>query len=125
MPRPQIITSSGGEEMAVIPMAEYEALVRAAGNDADVRAYDEAKRRLAAGEEEQVPAEFAERILDGENPVRVWREYRRRSVKDLAEQAGISPAYLSQIETGKREGTLSTMRAIADALGLTLDDLAL
>jgi len=44
--------------MAVIPLAEYERLVEAAEDSADVRAYDEAKRRLAAGEDELIPAEF-------------------------------------------------------------------
>jgi transcriptional regulator with XRE-family HTH domain len=37
---------------------------------------------------------------------------------------GLAPAYLSQIETGKRDGTLETYRKIAEALNLTLDDLA-
>jgi transcriptional regulator with XRE-family HTH domain len=41
----------------------------------------------------------------------------------LAERAGIAQPYLSQIETGKREGTLQTMKKIADALKLTVDDL--
>lgn len=36
---------------------------------------------------------------------------------------GLAPAYLSQIETGKRDGTLETYRKIAEALNLTLDDL--
>jgi transcriptional regulator with XRE-family HTH domain len=40
----------------------------------------------------------------------------------LAEAAGISRAYLAQIETGKRDGTLSLQRSFADALGVGLDD---
>ena len=54
---------------------------------------------------------------------RVWRQHRDLSVKALAEKAGIAPAYLSQIETGKRDGTLSTIKKIADALDVTVDDL--
>jgi transcriptional regulator with XRE-family HTH domain len=45
-------------------------------------------------------------------------------VKALAETVGIAPAYLSQIETGKRDGTLETYRKLANALRLTLDELA-
>ena len=41
----------------------------------------------------------------------------------LAKKAGIASAYLSQIETGKREGTVETYRKLASALGITLDDL--
>src|SRR3546814_3871263 len=60
---------------------------------------------------------MVERLLDGENPVRVWREHRGLTVKALAERAGISAAYLSQIEGGQRDGSLDTMRKIAEACG--------
>lgn len=123
MAHPQYIETPGGEQMVILPRKEYEQLCEAAEDTADVLAYDEAKRRLAAGEDEMIPAEFADRILDGENPVRVWREYRGLSVKNLAEKADISGAYLSQIEGGSREGSISTMKALASALSLDLDDL--
>ena len=32
-------------------------------------------------------------------------------------------AYLSRIETGKRDGTVGTMRKLAEALRLSIDDL--
>ena len=70
-----------------------------------------------------IPVAHANRILDGDNSVRVWRQYRGLSVKDLAERAGISAAYLSQLEGGSRQGTLTTMKALAAALSLDLDDL--
>ncbi|MDZ4381119.1 MAG: helix-turn-helix transcriptional regulator [Parvibaculum sp.] len=89
----------------------------------DVTAYDTAKRRLKAGEDELVPVELANRLLDGENPVRVWRNYRDMTLAELSKAAGISQPYLSQIENGSRDGTVSTMRALADALGVDLDDL--
>jgi transcriptional regulator with XRE-family HTH domain len=41
----------------------------------------------------------------------------------LAEAAGIAQAYLSQIETGKREGTVDTYRKLAEALRISMDDL--
>ena len=44
-------------------------------------------------------------------------------MKSLAEKAGIAPAYLSQIETGKRDGTVSTIKKLAEALGVMVDDL--
>ena len=123
MSRVQVIESPGGERMVVLPLKDYEQLTRAAEDLADVRAYDAARRRLAAGEDELVTAAHANRILDGENSVRVWREFRGLSVKDLAERAGISAAYLSQLEGGSRQGTLTTMKALAAALSLDLDDL--
>ena len=124
MNKPTIITSPNGDQMAVIPLTEYERLVEAAEDLADVRAYDEAMRRLASSEDELVPADIVNRILDGENALRVWREYRGLTVKQLAEKAGVSAPFVSQIETGQRDGSIETMRKIADVLKLSLDDLA-
>jgi ribosome-binding protein aMBF1 (putative translation factor) len=124
MNKPDIITTPSGDRLAIMPLADYESLVASAEQSSDVRAYDEAKRRIASGEDELVPSEFANRILDGENPVRVWREYRGMSAKDLAAKTGLSPAYISQIETGDRDGSFETMKKIAQALSVSLDDLA-
>ena len=62
-------------------------------------------------------------MLAGVNPVKVWREYRGLTQEALAIQSGISKAYLCQIETGKREGAIKTLRALAAALNVTVDDL--
>lgn len=123
MAKPNIITTPGGEQMAVIPLADYERLVAAAADAADVRSYDEVKRRIAAGEEELIPSEFANRILDGESPIRVWREYREMTVAALARRAGLARPYLTQLETGKRAGTIETMRRVAKALDVSINDL--
>ena len=113
-----------GDEMVVLPAAEYSRLINALEMAEDVAAYDEFHRKLTAGEEELVPNEMVGRILAGESRVRVWREHRGMSVKALAEAAGVTPAYLSQVETGKRDGTIETYRKLAAALRVTLDDLA-
>ena len=120
----QFIVAPNGERLVVMPEDVYERLRGAAEMAGDVVAYDEAKRRLAAGEEELIPSEMVDRILAGENRVRVWREHRGMTVAALAEKAGITQPYLSQIETGKREGTLQTMKKVAEALNIGLDDLA-
>lgn len=124
MDKAQIIETPQGERLAVLPLAEYERLQKAAEMLEDVSAYDEAKRRLAAGTEELVPQEIANRLLDGESPIRVWREYRGLSGRALAEAAGVSAPYLSQIEGGRREGSFDTMRRIAETLKISLDDLS-
>lgn len=120
---PTIVTTPSGDRMAILPLADYERLCARADEAIDLAVYDEAKRKLASGEDELLPAAFAERILKGESPLRVWREYRGVSARDLAAAARISAAYLSQIESGQREGTVSTMKALAEALGLQLDDI--
>jgi DNA-binding XRE family transcriptional regulator/PHD/YefM family antitoxin component YafN of YafNO toxin-antitoxin module len=123
MNKPTIITTPNGDRMAVVPLAEYERLVEAAEDLEDVRTYDDTVRRLASGEDELVPAEIVNRLLDGENALRVWREYRGLTLKQLAEQAGVSAPFVSQIESSQREGSIETMRKIAAALNISLDDL--
>ena len=113
----------GNAQFVVLPVEEYRHLREIAEDVTDAAAAYAARKRIDEGEE-LVPAEIANRLLDGENPVRVWREHRGMSVKDLAAKAGLSPPYLSQIETGRREGTMKSMAAIARALRVDLDDLA-
>jgi DNA-binding XRE family transcriptional regulator len=119
----QIITTPAGDRLIVVPEADYDRLVELAEMAEDVIAYDEAKRKLAKGDDELVPAEIAERLMSGENPIRVWRDYRGLSASALAEKAGITQPFLSQIEGGKREGTVTTLRRIAEALSVAIDDL--
>lgn len=123
MNKVDIITSPSGEKMAVLPVADYERLVAAAQNADDLRLYDEAKRRLGSGEDEAIPSAFAKRLIAGESPIRVWREFRGLSGKDLATKAGVSAPFLSQIETGVREGSVRLMAKIAKVLEVAIDDL--
>jgi DNA-binding XRE family transcriptional regulator len=118
----QIIRRDGQPERAVLPYAEYEALVEAAEMLANLRVYDEAKARLAGGEE-IVPAEVTFAILDGANPIAVWRKHRNLSQQQLAVEAGINKAYLSQLEAGKRSGTTAVLARLARALQVDLDAL--
>ena len=87
----------------------------------DIRDYDEAKKAIEDGEE-VVPGEVVYAILDGEHPIKVWREYRGLTQRQLAEAANISTPYLSQLESGKRTGSTEVLSTIAEALGISLDD---
>ncbi len=79
--------------------------------------------RATAGEE-TFPLEVAERLAAGDNPVRVFRDHRGLKAIDLAAAAGISPNYLSEIENGKKPGSVNVLRKIADVLDVDLDNLA-
>lgn len=115
----QKIVTPGGETMVVLPLAEYEALIDAV----DVATAEKVLADVAAGRDEFIPSAMVDRMLNGENPIRVWREYRGLSAAALSEQAGISAAYLSELETGKKQGSVSALASIAAALKLTIDDL--
>ena len=88
----------------------------------DIRDFDRISAAIESGEEELIPSEVVYAILDGENPIKVWREYRGLTQQQLADAAEISKPYLSQIETGKRKGTTDILSAIAKALNVSLDD---
>ena len=118
----QVIERNGNPEWAIIPYKDYLRLVEEAEMLNDVLGYDMAIEAVKQGEE-LVPSEVAYAILDGESPIRVWREYRRYTQQQLSEAAGISKPYLSQIETGKRTGTTEVLAGIAKALDLTIDDI--
>ena len=115
----QTITTPGGETLVVLPLDEYQRLVDAG----DIAAAEQVRAEIAAGRDEMVPAAVADRLLDGENPLRVWRRHRGMTARDLAAAAGLSAAYVSELETGKKDGSITALKAIAAALQVDLDDL--
>ena len=119
----QIIEKNGKPEWAVVPYKNYLELVDKAEMLQDIEDYDRVKAALEGGEEEIIPAEVVDALLDGENPVKAWRRYRQLTQQQLAEAAGTSVPFLSQIETGKRKASTKTMAAFARALNVTVDDL--
>lgn len=119
----QIIVTPTGERLAILPEADYLALVEATEDASDREAVCRFRAAVASGEEEMLPAEMVDRILAGESPVRVWREHRGLTAQALAEAAGLAQSYVSQIETGKRDGTVDTLVKLAGALGVLVDDL--
>lgn len=122
--RAQFIMTPSGEELAILPAVDFRAMEAVMEDRADAQAVAAFRERLAKGEEELIPADVANRIVDGENKVRAWREYRGLTARDLAAKAEISPAYLSQIESAARDGSFDTIKKIAAALAITVDDLA-
>ena len=114
-----ILDDSGNPAFAVIPWREYERLA-ATGTDerlSDEELYDRAR----VEDEESFPIDVADRLLVGENAVRVYRDHRGMTQKQLAEAAGINAVYLSQIERGRRTGSARTLAAIATALSIEVD----
>lgn len=55
--------------------------------------------------------------------LRSAREERGDRLVDVAERAGISPQYLSEIERGRKEPSSEMIAAVVGALGVSLDDL--
>lgn len=119
----QIIERKGKPEYAVLPYDDYLHLLEDARMLEDLRAYDQAKATLARGEDELVPAQVVDRLLDDDNPVRVWREYRALTQAQLGELAGVSISTISYIESGTRQPSVSVIKSIASALRVDIDEL--
>ncbi|MGQ0594056.1 MAG: helix-turn-helix domain-containing protein [Gammaproteobacteria bacterium] len=119
----QLIEKNGKPEYAVLAFADYQKLLEEAEMLADIRAYDEAKARIAAGDDEFFPSELLDRLLSGEHPLKIWREYRGLTLAQLGDACGVSAAALSQIETGKGEPSVGLLKKLAEALRADMDAL--
>jgi DNA-binding XRE family transcriptional regulator len=124
------------KDTITLPRAEYEALLKQKEvierlqdeleDVADAAFMQQLERdRKAGGDTGEVfPAELVHRLLNnGEHPLRVWREYRGLTMQELEKKSGVKQSYISEIETRKKAGSVATLKALADALSLTVDDL--
>lgn len=89
----------------------------------DAAAVARFRARLAAGEEELVPVAVLDRMLDGESPVRVWRTHRGLTQSGLARASGVHRVVIADIEAGRRGEEAGSLKALAEALGVGVDDL--
>jgi len=120
----QYLEKNGEPEYAVIPVDVYRQLLEQAEDAEDIRAADKAMREIENGEDEIIPGSVVDALINGtKHPLRIWREYRDLTQDALAEKVGVGKSYISQIETGRREGSVSVYRAIAKALQIDIDDL--
>jgi DNA-binding XRE family transcriptional regulator len=111
------------KDTVTLRRADYDALLEALEDALDLAALREAEAAVQRGESELLPIEMVERLLAGENPVRVWRTHRGMTAHELAKIAMLAPSYLSEIETGKKPGSVDAIARLARALGVAMEDL--
>ncbi len=116
MSKPQIIEYNGTPTHVILTIDEYETLQSSFDDLADLQAFD------AAISKPSFPDAVAERLIDGENPARVFRTFRGLTLAQMAQKTGLSSPYISKIESGKG-GSVRAYKKIAEALGVTVDDL--
>lgn len=124
------------EAMRKAASAQFEALIareieplkrEIASLRADLDAFEDAAAIRVietAADEERFPASVAEALVAGQHPIRVFRKYRKMTQAELAEAAGTTSAYISQIENGDRDAGKKLLPKLADALGVDIEDLA-
>ena len=106
-------------ELVTIPREDYDRLVAAAEDLADLRAVEAFR---AAGQD-GVPAEFVKRMLNGESLLKLWREHRGISQSELARLSGVNRVQIGDIEDRGKSGSVSTLKKLAQALAIRIDDL--
>jgi DNA-binding XRE family transcriptional regulator len=121
----QFIHTPEGGDLAVLPRTDYDRLIALAAeaqeDAAASRIVRSSARAIREGREVVLPKAVADRLADGENPVRVIREWRNMIQGELAVLVGISQNYLSEIETGRRKGPAELLKKFARALGVPMD----
>ncbi|VVM54809.1 hypothetical protein PS862_02074 [Pseudomonas fluorescens] len=100
----QIITREGEPEYAVLPWAQYQALLKAAGINEKSQPPSEPPVRHAAPPDP---------ILPGLDQLRSLREGKGIAIEALARTVGISPSYLALIESGERQPDAAIRRSLA------------
>ena len=95
--------SLAGQEYVVIAKSDYDTLASRVADD------------------ERFPADFVNKLSDSDNRIAVWREYHGLTISALAEAAGISQSCLSDIENGKKDGSIKVLKRIAQVLNADLD----
>ncbi|MGE0282791.1 MAG: helix-turn-helix domain-containing protein [Rhizobiaceae bacterium] len=121
----QVIRSQNGEEMVVLPRADYDALVAAAAemdeDAADLAMYDARKSELMASTNAVLPAKVSTLILEGNGRLKAIRLWRSMTQSELAAAVGIGQGYLSDLEARNKTGSPETVAALAVALGVPVE----
>ena len=73
--------------------------------------------------DKRVPSAFANRLLNGEHPLRVSRDLRGLTQTALTDLSGVNRIQIAEIEAGRKSGSVATLHKLAEALAVTVDDL--
>lgn len=119
----QFIKTPAGEDLAVLPKAEYEALVAAVADAeeelADIAAYDAAKADLKGSE--RLPLEVSQAMLRGTSLLKALRIWRDSTQMELASRIGTSQGFVSDLENRRRGMTEEVAGRIAEVLNIPDD----
>ena len=108
----------GGSTFALLARADYEKLLESAGENAMLIRAAEAARG-----EGTFPADVAKRLVAGEAPLKVIREWRNLTQQELHEASGVAKNYISQIERKERDLGHKAAEKLAPVLKVSPNDL--
>lgn len=111
----QFVTTPSGDDLAVLPRKDYEALLARLAeleeDEADIALYDARKAEMNS----VLPADVSMRMLKGESLLKAIRNWRDMTQMQVEHRTGIAQGYLSDLESGRRKGTDETLGKLASA----------
>ena len=114
-----IYNDQGAPTHAIIRYADFQTLTGEAALT-DEELYDAAK---AADDGTRLSSDMVSRLIEGENPIKVWREFRKMTQEGLATACGVTPEYVGMVERGTRHASRKLVSRMAEALDCDRDDL--
>jgi DNA-binding XRE family transcriptional regulator len=123
MNRPVHTKTPAGEEIVLLPRAEYDRLREFAEDAYDSLIVERALAEMKGGHVELFSQADMAALLAAPSPVSFWRKRRGLTQAALSKSAKISQAYLAQIEKGTRKGDVSLYQRLAATLGVDIEDL--
>ena len=121
-------TTPGGEELVVVPRAEFErlaALAAEAEEDADdLQTYLDAKAAISASGSNPLPPDLSALLLQHKSRLEAVRRWRGLSRQDLADRAGLALEELQEFETSGTAQEAASLARLAAALHVAPDWLA-
>jgi len=76
------------------------------------------------GQKEEYPADMIYAItVENFNPIKAFRIYRGMSQAELAKQVGVSKTMISHMESGRKQGSVRTLKRMAKVLDVGMEDL--
>jgi len=106
-------------EKVTISKSEYEALLDAKEELEDIQAV----KYALANPEEGMPSALVERLIDGENPLSIYREWRGFNQSSLARASGVNRTQIADIEAGRSMPSVVTLKKLAETLKVDMDEL--
>lgn len=95
-----------GKAYVLVPLHEYRSMLS------------------GPAETNNLPADVMDRLYArSENPIRILRKFRGMTQAQLSEKSGLSRPYLAEIETGRKEGSVTALKNLAAALEVNISAL--
>ncbi|HWL18757.1 MAG TPA: helix-turn-helix transcriptional regulator [Bradyrhizobium sp.] len=120
---PVMTKSPNGDEIVILSRDEYDRLIAADEDMKDAKTARRIIEQIASGEETVLSEPELDEFLKAKTPLSFWRKKRRMTQADLAKAADIAQGFISEIESGQKPGTPATLKKIAQALNIKIDDL--